>query len=201
MSTNKQEEDIWRPVVGAEGFYEVSHLGKIRSLDRIVKKKKWGETRFKGGIRKLTIDDGYAKVCIYANQSKKIFQVHKLVVGAFWNMMKCPKNPLEYPELQVNHIDGIKNNNHIHNLELISSGDNTRHARLHLPRKKNPERWTNLTPRKVLSFYDHLKKGGTLLEFEKEHKCSHFVLLNIVWGRTWRRLNIDWSKVYNKKQL
>ena len=94
--------EIWKPVVGYEGLYEVSSFGRVRSLDRICPK---GRIR-KGKSKKLTIDKkGYLTVGLSKNSHRKLFKVHRLVAGAF--MPNTNNLPM------INHKDENKQNNMI----------------------------------------------------------------------------------------
>lgn len=100
-------EEIWRPVEGYEGLYEVSSYGRVRSLDRYDKMNRF----WKGRILNLSDNGiGYLRVQLYSNNKAKWFFVHRLVAIAF-----IP-NPDNLPE--VNHIDEDKTNNRIDNLEF-----------------------------------------------------------------------------------
>lgn len=100
-------EEIWKPVVGYEGLYEVSSLGRVRSLDRYDSNNHF----LKGRILRLCVDTkGYLKVGLSSNGKVKTYMVHRMVVEAF-----IP-NPDNLPE--VNHIDEDKKNNRVDNLEM-----------------------------------------------------------------------------------
>ena len=100
----------WRPIPGYEGLYEVSNLGRVRSVDRYVKSK--GESYWlrKGKMLSPTKDkNGYLKVNLSCNGKHNIIRVHRLVTEAFL------PNPDNLPE--VNHKDEDKTNNRVENLE------------------------------------------------------------------------------------
>ena len=106
----EQEKEIWRPVVGYEGLYEVSNFGRVRSIDRIVPYKNGG-VQFKRRkiLSQKTDKDGYKHVTLCVNNKLKTYMVHRLVAIAF-----IP-NPLNLP--QVNHKDENRTNNYVGNLE------------------------------------------------------------------------------------
>lgn len=97
----------WRPVPGYEGIYEVSNLGRVRSLDRI----KRNGRGMKGRIVKLQEHPktGYVAIGLYKDGTEKMTLVHRLVALAF-----IP-NPDNLPE--INHKDEDKTNNKADNLE------------------------------------------------------------------------------------
>lgn len=98
----KSEE---REVVGFEGFYIVNNLGEIFSL-RTNKKLKPYKDR-----------DGYLRVRLYGKDKKVWIGVHKVVATAFLN------NPQNYTE--INHLNYIRDDNRVENLEWCDSEGNT----------------------------------------------------------------------------
>ena len=114
-------EEIWKPVVGYEGLYQVSSEGRVKSLERKVPKG-YGERTVKERILKLRIGrDGYLKIGLYGSTGKqKWFQVHRLVGEAFI------QNPDEKP--QINHINEIKTDNRACNLEWCTCKENINHG-------------------------------------------------------------------------
>lgn len=109
-------DEIWKPIVGYEGFYEVSNLGRVRSLDRVIN----GRLR-RGKLlsNKKTNGNGY-RICTLCKDNLQInHYVHRLVAGAF-----CFR---EDPSFIVNHIDSNIKNNKSDNLEWISAFDNVHH--------------------------------------------------------------------------
>jgi len=126
--------ETWKPVVGAEGRYEVSDLGRVRSVDRcvVVPSRHGGNfiRVFKGRMRKNALDkDGYPRVSLYAQGSRMVLApVHRLVAQAFL------PNPEGLPE--VDHRDSDRANARAGNLQWVAEGRNSqlmvereRHAR------------------------------------------------------------------------
>ncbi len=111
------KEEIWKDVVGYKGMYQVSNLGRVRSLDRVNSKGK----RFKGKMLTLLNNgNGYMRVKLCKEGTYKSFLVHRLVAEAF----------LEIPEgyYEVNHLDVKKDNNNVENLEVCDRTENLLHA-------------------------------------------------------------------------
>lgn len=106
----------WRNVPGYERFYQISNLGRLRSLDRISCGKK-----YIGKMLANTLDSkGYLFNCLCKDFVKKQFRRHQLVALAFI--------PNDDKQLEINHIDGNKLNNMVGNLEWITHKENGLHA-------------------------------------------------------------------------
>ena len=109
--------EIWKPISGYEGFYEVSNLGRIRSLERIVecsdgRKRKIKDRTLKGS----SYSGGYSGVTLHKDGCAKFVNIHRIVAEAF------VPNPLEKEE--VNHKDENPSNNHASNLEWVTCKEN-----------------------------------------------------------------------------
>ena len=115
-----EEAEEWRPVKGFEGFYEISNLGNLRSLDRVVQVGK-GKRLIKGKpLVRSSCSNGYKFHHISGNGVKKNALIHRLVAEAF-----IP-NPYNLPE--VNHIDEDRTNNRVDNLEWVTRSQNLNHG-------------------------------------------------------------------------
>ena len=104
--------EVWKDIPGYEGIYQVSNLGKVKSIDREVKCK--NSVRFYKGkaLSQCKDDKGYYRVLLAVAGKHKSCQVHRLVAEAF-----IP-NPENLPE--VNHKDENPSNNCVENLEWCS---------------------------------------------------------------------------------
>lgn len=105
-------EEIWKDIEGYEGLYQVSNLGRVKSLGN------GKSNNSKERIKKQTNTNtrGYLQVQLSKDGSKKMFLVHRLVASAF---IPNP-NDLE----TVNHKDENKENNSVKNLEWMTNKDN-----------------------------------------------------------------------------
>lgn len=107
-------EEIWKPVKGFEGYYEVSNLGNVRSIDRIVLDTVRNCERLLKGKILTQRDNGSGYKGVMFCKEHKLYNkyVHRLVSEAF-----IP-NPDNLP--QINHKDEDKSNNRVDNLEWCS---------------------------------------------------------------------------------
>lgn len=113
MDESQNSIETWRAVLGWEGLYEVSSFGNVRSV-------KTSPYRT-GRILSPKLDRyGYPSVLLFKVGKKSYRSVHQLVCEAFHG-----PRPEKH---QVNHIDGIKKNNHQENLEWVTGSRNYRHA-------------------------------------------------------------------------
>lgn len=114
-------EEIWKDVFGYEGYYQVSNIGNIKGVDRIIKYKSDGERLYKGiNFKQETTKDGYKRVVLMKEGVKQRYMVHRLVAQTFI------ENPENKP--YINHIDGDKGNNVVANLEWCTNSENVLHA-------------------------------------------------------------------------
>lgn len=104
--------ETWKDIRGYEGIYQISDLGRIRSLGTREKKARIL-------LQEITIH-GYCRVRLYNAQGEaKHWAVHRLVVSHFIG---------DCGNLQVNHKNEIKTDNRVENLELVTPGENCNHG-------------------------------------------------------------------------
>ncbi|PKI11019.1 hypothetical protein CW747_02455 [Staphylococcus shinii] len=109
-------EEIWKNIEGYEGMYQVSNKGNVKSLDRKVLKGNGQVQIVIGKILKLRKNkNGYLQVMLY-NDGRKNHNVHRLVANAFIKNINSKDD--------VNHLDEVKTNNNVQNLECVSHKEN-----------------------------------------------------------------------------
>jgi len=118
--------EIWRPIEGLESSYEVSNLGNVKTKERVVRNSTHGKA---DGYRLLkekilspkTKRNGYLEVSLtISTRNRKSFYVHRLVAIAFIGGIPEGYN--------VNHKNGIKSDNSLNNLEVVTHSQNMKHA-------------------------------------------------------------------------
>jgi hypothetical protein len=119
MDTNLTE--IWLPIKDYEGFYEVSNLGRVRSVSRIVKHSRGGGKIVLGDIKSTSSTRGHLRVHLYKHGVTKSFFVHRLVAIAFI--------PNHENKPSINHINCVRGDNRVENLEWCTSQENENHKK------------------------------------------------------------------------
>ena len=103
------EHEVWLPIPGYEGYYEVSNLGRIKSL-----KRKVYNPHGNGSVKERILcqhmdNNGYLKVGLNKDGTNKVYNAHRLVASAFL------PNPNNYP--CINHKNEDRRDNRVDNLE------------------------------------------------------------------------------------
>ncbi len=181
----------WRPVVGFKGFYEVSNMGGVRSVDRVIR---CGSVRADGTkdarlflgrpIRQSTLPKcGHKKVGLWKRGVEKTCRVHRLVMAAF--VGPCPKNK------EVAHEDGDPANNRLKNLSYKTHTENQRDMRRHgtAPRGERNAH-ALLTAAKVREIRRRAKKGphGIKAKLAEEFGVARSTITAVVKRRNWKHI-------------
>jgi|APGre2960657373_1045057.scaffolds.fasta_scaffold103539_2 hypothetical protein len=129
-------EEIWKEVLGYEGLYEVSNLGRVRSVDRYVRSGGLYSDEFDKSLKKGKMLNcsptkrGYTRVSLSKESKTQQIMIHRLVAIAFLD-------PVD-GKLNVNHINGIKTDNRVSNLEFVNQRENVLHAKIYTMGKDCP---------------------------------------------------------------
>ena len=119
-------EEIWKNIIEYEGYYQISNLGRVKSLERTIsfgdRKRRVSEKILKTKVDK----DGYLRCTLCKNGKCIGYFVHRVVMYSFEG----------YSNKQVNHINGIKDDNRIGNLEYCTGMKNINHQHTKLKNKK-----------------------------------------------------------------
>ena len=127
--------EIWKDILGFEGLYQISNYGNVKSCKRLVNGKYGSQRVVNERLLSLGKDrDGYLMAILCQEGIKKTVKIHRLVANAFIDMIEG-KN-------LVNHIDSIKSNNLVSNLEWVSSLENNCHSKSKL---KSSSKYTGVS--------------------------------------------------------
>lgn len=150
-------KEIWKDIHGYKGIYKASSKGRITSLDRTIEHNIVGSKKVEGKMLKQYLDNhGYFRVNLSKNGNAKKHSVHRLITLSF----------LGPSDLPVNHIDGIKTNNNIENLEYVTMKQNIEHA-VSVGLIKNNSK---INEKEIIKDY---LSGYRLRDLERKYKTSH----------------------------
>lgn len=140
-------QEIWKAIPGYEGMYEVSSLGRVKSLSRIKINTK-GSYMTKEKILKISSDGkGYLQVCL-SNYNKKTFRIHQLVAMAFLNHKRDGTH-----KLIVDHINNNQLDNRVENLQIITQRENMSKDRKNKTSKYTGVNWSKAANKWIARIY------------------------------------------------
>ena len=162
-------KEVWKDIPGYEGLYQVSNLGRVKSLERVVR-----NPRYKSGvmhqpekIKTPSVKNGYLKLSLHNDGISKNYYLHRLVADAF---IPNPDN-----KEAVNHINGNKLDNKVENLEWTTAKENVNHAIITGLSKTNQKNQKSSS--KPVAQYDRnmnlIKIYPSMKEAERETGISH----------------------------
>lgn len=162
----------WKDIHGYENLYQVSDLGRVKSVKRnkILKNSK--------------SSCGYYVIELYCNGKNKMFRINRLVAQAF---IPNPEN-----KTFVNHIDGNKLNNHVDNLEWCTAKENMIHAsktKLLSPSHGEKHYISKLTENDVLEIRSkYIPKKYSHNKLAKEYCVDYKTIYCIINNLTWKHI-------------
>lgn len=191
--------EIWKAIGDYENMYEVSNLGNVRSLDRYITRSDNVKTFKSGKTLKPTLNyKGYCRIKLCRNG----YSIHRLVAQTF-----IP-NPENKP--QVNHINGIKTDNRVENLEWCTNQENSNHAnRLGLknPRKGISNGMCKLSESQIKEIIELYTSGKyTQKEIASKYDITQTQISYICRGCGWEKItknkeNKPIKQKYNKENI
>ena len=166
---------IQKEIIGYEGLYSISRDGTVKSLP---KKGAHG-----GAVKKqFQNKDGYHIVHLCKNSKCKSFLAHRVVYENFSGAI--PQN------LEINHIDGNKSNNHIGNLEVATRSENMRHAFMNglATAKGTGNTSSKLTDENVILIRILKRTGRKYLHLAEKYGVSKSAIFSVASYRNWNHL-------------
>jgi hypothetical protein len=178
------ENEVWKDVVGYEGYYQVSSQGRVKSLDRkLILEYKWGKKtlHYKEKLRKISIStNGYYSVGLQTGLCKHShFLLHRLMAIAF---LPNPEN-----KAYVNHINGIKLCIELENLEWVNGSENALHSIQKLGNKGFHENY--ITENDVFKVRLLREKRYTYKRISHITNIKIATIQSICTRRTWNKLH------------
>lgn len=169
--------EVWKKIEGFDNYY-ISNLGNVKNIST-------------GKILKQQNDkDNYHVIGLWKNKKGKTFKSHRLVAIHFI--------PNPYNKPMVNHINGIKNDNKVENLEWCTQSENMNHALkigLKIPNKGKDCKVSKLTEEQVIEILKAKKQAGNKKYWGAKFFCKKFnikptCISEIVSGRNWKHIKI-----------
>jgi hypothetical protein len=152
------ENEIWKPVVGFEGKYMVSNMGRVKSLSY----QRTGEERL---LSQVCMSGNYLGVSLWKNNKGKRFMEHRLVYETFHGYLPKFVVTMKGDErMEVNHINEIKTDNRLENLELITCTQNNNHG-------THKQRIAKSNSKKV---YQYTMDGNFVKEWDSTKSCAEY---------------------------
>lgn len=176
-------KEIWKDIKELDGCYQISNLGRVKSVEREVKCAYGAKRVIKERVLKQTKNRyGYYEVRPQVEGRKYLLRIHRLVATYFVD------NPDNKPH--VNHKDCDKLNNYPENLEWVTNAENVKHAvKNGLNVKGEDSHFARLTKNDVLQIRSILSQGfATNTEIAEAYNISMPTVSNIKNRDSWRHL-------------
>jgi DNA-directed RNA polymerase specialized sigma subunit len=169
--------EVWKNISDYEGVYQVSNMGRIKSLRRL---DSIGKSRKERLLISIPNAEGYIRTELNKNGKRHMFSTHRLVAKAFL------ANPTNKP--QINHLDGNKQNNLLSNLEWCSPSENIIHAHkngLSKPVKGEQVGTHKLSEKEAKEIRNLKGKGLSQIVIGKMFNISHSTVGRIQNNKCW----------------
>lgn len=164
-------EEVWRDIPGYEGAYQVSTLGRVRSLDRVVSRvNKDGsviQQQLKGRVLRQTNNHRVPYLTVTLSPGWKSARVHKIVAAAF--LGDCPDG------MEICHIDGNCFNNSVANLRYGTHEENVADMVKHGTR----QRQCKFTENEIRDVRNRIAAGETDADIAKAYGVSERTVFRI----------------------
>jgi len=181
-------KEIWRDIVGYEGLYQVSNLGRVKSLKRKVyagrNKMRWQYEKILSNNK--TNGNGYKIVSLSKHGKSQNKYIHRLVAEAFLEN----KNNYKY----INHKDEDKSNNCVNNLEFCTAQYNSTYNNLHI--RNGLKNRNNKYSKKILQLDDNnnvIKEYPSIKEAGRQMNISYQAISDCLNGKQNHSAGYKWK--------
>lgn len=187
VEASRERIELWKAVPDFEGMYEVSNLGRVKSLARtIMRSNGKKQTINERLLRTFTDDQGYARASLSdENHRQHLIQVHQLMMLAFKG--PCPEG------MQVRHLNGRAKVNKLFNLRYGTFSENQLDRIAHGTDMRGEKHWlAALTNSQVRRIKKKLKSHykGMCLEIAAEYDVSVGIIRSIKKNKTYRSVEV-----------
>lgn len=179
-------KEIWVDIPGFKN-YQASNLGRLRSLPKLVKRVAKGEFVTKGKVLTPAKDhNGYLRTMINNGSRYVTIKAHRIILQSFKPVDNCST-------LEVNHINGIKTDNRVCNLEWCTRKENIAHSfssglqdRSIEASRKRAKELRKLSYKQFNELLDNRKKGRPFYLLASDYGMSKKTIMHIVKGLTYK---------------
>ena len=175
------ENEIWKDIQGYEGIYQVSNLGRVKSLEREIVRSNGRITYQKECILKQKIDKGYYRLGLRKKGIRNFYRVHRLVAIAF---IPNPKN-----KKTVDHINENKLDNRLSNLRWATQEEQIGYAMetgTFEIRKGEQVGGSKLKEKDVLEIREkYVPRKYSQYKLAKEYGVNVMTISDIILRKTW----------------
>lgn len=177
--------EIWKSIVGFEGSYEVSNLGRVRSLDRVVMGQRHGNIvglKLKGKLLKPGHHQirGYPRVVLRKDNTSYTYEIHVLVLNSF--IGPCPNGQVS------RHLNDVSNDNKLTNLcwgtHEENSADAKRNGRVPLGTSVHNAKLNN----KAIRFIRKNVGVHATKDMAKKFGVSRPTITRVIQGKIWQHV-------------
>lgn len=181
----ENQEEIWKDITGYEGYYQVSNLGRVKSLSRELNIKKGVRKTKERIIANSNNGNGYFVCSLSKGMKRKSILTHRLVAMAFID------NKENFNE--VNHKDGNKNNNSSYNLEWCNRQYNINHSWDNkLTNCIGEGHHNSILNNNIVTEMRNKYSGGnySYKKLSDEYGVNMFTIRNVIKRYTWNHSNL-----------